>query len=142
MDDDYNVYRQSCFNTNLPSLKKYFVYLANDKGETYRLCFYSMCLLKEKQQYIFNLAEMANVVPAKANNAKYYGSDLRRKGPHEIMHAIIDDRDGTDNITSSEEYPRDQGQIYHAHSKSSNGSAESYLIIDPLAELLQISKSQ
>ena len=39
MDDDYNVYRQSYFNANLPSLKKYLVYLANHNGETYRYLF-------------------------------------------------------------------------------------------------------
>ena len=67
----------------------------------------------------------------------------KEKGkPREIMHAIIDDRGGIDNIRSSGEYPRDRGQIYRARSKSSNGSAESYPSTDPLVELLQISKSQ
>ena len=50
MDDDYNVYRQSYFNANLPSFKKYLVYLANDNGETYRYLFL---------QYVFTEGETA-----------------------------------------------------------------------------------
>ena len=46
--------------------------------------------------------------------------------PREIMHAIIDDRRGIDNVRSSEEYLRDQGQIYHTRSKSNNRSDDSY----------------
>lgn len=62
--------------------------------------------------------------------------------PREIMHAILDDRSGIDNIRSSGEYPRNRGHIYRARSKSSNGSAESYPFTDPQVELLQISKSK
>ena len=60
----------------------------------------------------------------------------------EIMHAIIDDRGGIDNVRSSGEYLRDRGQIYHARSKSNNRSDNSYPSTDPPVEFLQISKFQ
>ena len=45
-DDDYNVYRQSYFNANLPSLKKYLVYVpckrqwGNIQVYVLTICFY------------------------------------------------------------------------------------------------------
>ena len=147
MDDDYNVYRQSYFNANLPSLKKYLVYLANDNGETYRYMFL---------QYVFTEGETAVHIQSHGNSKrssshKEYKQTMPstmeaiREGkgiPREIMHAIIDDRGSIDNVRSSEEYLRDQGQIYHARSKSNNRSDNSYPSTYPLVELLQISKSQ
>ena len=58
MDDDYNVYRQSYFNANLPSLKKFLVYLANDSGETYRYLFL---------QYVFTEGETAVHIQSHGN---------------------------------------------------------------------------
>ena len=147
MDDDYNVYRQSYFNANLPSLKKYLVYLANDNGETYRYMFL---------QYVFTEGETAVHIHPHGNSKrssshKEYKQTMPsnmeaiREGkgiPRQIMHAIIDDRGGIDNVRSSGEYLRDRGQIYHARSKSNNRSDNSYPSTDPLVELLQISKFQ
>ena len=147
MDDDYNVYRQSYFNANLPSLKKYLVYLANDNGETYRYMFLP---------YVFTEGETAVHIQSHGNSKrsssrKEYKQTMPstmeaiREGkgiPREIMHAIIDDRGGIDNVRSSGEYLRDRGQIYHAPSKSNNRSDNSSSSTDPLVELLQISKSQ
>ena len=147
MDDDYNVYRQSYFNANLPSLKKYLVYLANDNGETYRYLFL---------QYVFTEGETAVHIQSHGNSKqssshKEYKQTMPstmeaiREGkgiPREIMHAIIDDRGVIDNVRSSGEYLRDRGQIYHAHSKSNNRSDNSYPSTDPPVELLQILKSQ
>ena len=59
MDNDYNVYRQSYFNANLPSLKKYLVYLTNDNEETYRYLFL---------QYVFTEGETAVHIQSHGNS--------------------------------------------------------------------------
>ena len=114
-------------------------------------CFYSMFL-----QYVFTEGETAVHIQSHGNSKRSSSHNEYKqtmpstmeaigegKGiPREIMHAIIDDRGGIDNVRSSGEYLRDRGQIYHAHSKSNNRSDNSYPSTDPLVELLHKSKSQ
>ena len=58
--------------------------------------------------------------------------------PREVMHEIIDERGGIEQVGSSGEYPRNHGQIYRAR----NSSKIAYHSNDPLVHLLQISKEQ
>ena len=111
-------------------------------------CFYSMFLLREKQQLV-HIQSHGN--SKRSSSHKEYKQTMPstmeaiREGkgiPREIMHAIIDDRGGIDNVRSSGEYLRDRGQIYHARSKSNNRSDNSYPSTDPPVEFLQISKFQ
>ena len=147
IDDHFNVYRQSYCHGSLTSLKKYLVYLSNNKGDTYRYMFV---------QYVFTECETTLHLPPHGN-AKHSPSQsvYRRMMPstveairsvqaklREIMHIVIDDRGGIDNIRSSGEYPRDRTQIYRARSNSSTRKDESRSPTDPFVQLLQISKEQ
>lgn len=144
MDDNYDVYRQSYCNANLPSLKKFLVYLKNGSGASFRYMFV---------QYVFTDGETAlNLKPhgnSKIGNQKQpykrtMPSTMKAireedSKPREVMHAIIDDRGGIENIRNSAEYPRDRVQIYRAR-KSKSGSC--LPATDPLIQLLQMSKEQ
>lgn len=62
--------------------------------------------------------------------------------PWEIMHEIINERGGIEQVGSSGEYPRNRSQIYRACNTESSKSKTVNQSNDPLVQLLQISKEQ
>lgn len=112
---EYNVYRQFYVNASLPALKKSMVYLMTGK-EMFRYVFI---------QYVFSEGETKVVVKPHGHSKKGNQRPFKRTmpstvslvksstaKPREIMHSLIDERGGIENVRSSAEYPRDRKQIY------------------------------
>ena len=145
MADKYDTYRQSYTHADLPTLKKYLIYLLNAKGDPFRYI-----------QYVFPEGEMQLTLRPHGNAKKDHRPYKRTMSrtitaireeeakPREIMHAIIDHRGGIENISSSGEYPRNRIQIYRSRNSDSSESRKvgSFPSKDPLIQLLQISKEQ
>ncbi|XP_028417142.1 uncharacterized protein LOC114541416 [Dendronephthya gigantea] len=139
--ENYDTYRQSYTHADLTSLKKYLIYLEN-ANSLYRYMYV---------QYVFTQGETQVTLrphgsarndkrPYKRTMASTIRS-IREKDakPRKIMHEIITERGGIEQISSSGEYPRNRSQIYRARN-SSTPTDNSYQSNDPLVQLLQISK--
>ena len=116
LTNDYDMYRQSYTHADLPSLKKYLIYLQNDDVQ----CRYMFV------QYVFTDGETQLTLRPHGNTKQDQRPYKRtmpstmkaikdeKAQPGEVMHAVIKTRGGIDNICASGKYPRNRSQIYRA----------------------------